>query len=496
MIMGISSYKYKSVSTDFAVFLNTFLIISTVIVFAVLIFISYQSISNEYINNSMAETASICADISVDYLSITESYEDKEMQDDLINLYLTSNYVEDKVAAYIVDGDGIIYYANDIAYYGDNINNIINETIASVNAESGIWQDYREITANASEIITGMKIGDTGMYSVVIRKMDMTNFISTYLSIIVYPTLVSLVAAIALFIGFVGLTIRPLRDISRTVSKVSEGDLSVRVDKKYTQLGDSTGMLTLSSDLTEMARDINTMIETLENQENDRSVFISSVAHDIRTPLTSINGFVTAMIDGTIPPELHEKYLTKIKVEVDKIRSLVVSMTEASSLSHVEPDLMDEFDIKEAVEELVESLEPQLAAKNITVETRINEEGGTRVYGEIQMLCRVLLNIVTNAVKFTPEGGKIIISSESDKKHCRYISVEDSGPGVEPEKRSRVFESFYKADPSRKQEGFGLGLYICKQILTGHGQTIRLDESRELGGAKFIFSFPLPPKKD
>ena len=494
--MGISSYKYKSVSTDFAVFLNTFLIISTVIVFAVLIFISYQSISNEYINNTMADTASICADVGVDYLSITEAYDDKEMQDDLINLYLTSHLIEDKAAAYIVDEDGIICYANDIAYYGEEVNAMITETIASVNAEGGIWQDYRELTASSSEILTGMKIGDTGMYSIIIRKMDMSNFISTYLSIIVYPTLVSLVAAIALFIGFVGLTIRPLRDISRTVSKVSEGDLSVRVDKKYTQLGDSTGMLTLSSDLTEMARDVNAMIETLENQENDRSVFISSVAHDIRTPLTSINGFVTAMIDGTIPPELHEKYLTKIKVEVDKIRSLVVSMTEASSLSHVEPDLMDEFDIKEAVEELVESLEPQLAAKNITVETRINEEGGTKVYGEIQMLCRVLLNIVTNAIKFTPDGGKIIISSESDKKHCRYISVEDSGPGVEPEKRSRVFESFYKADPSRKQEGFGLGLYICKQVLTGHGQTIRLGESRELGGAMFIFSFPLHPKKD
>ena len=494
--MGIASYKYKSVSTDFAVFLNTFLIISTVVVFAVLIFISYQSISNEYVSNTMADTASICADISVDYLSITEAYDDKELQDELINLYMTSNLIEDKVAAYIVDRDGIIYYANDIAYYGDDINALIKEAIRSVDAESGIWQDYREITANASEIITGMKIGDTGMYTVVIHKMDMTNFMNTYLSIIVYPTLVSLVAAIALFIGFVGLTIRPLREISRTVSKVSEGDLSVRVDEKYTHLGDSTGMLTLSSDLTEMARDVNSMIETLENQEKDRSVFISSVAHDIRTPLTSISGFVTAMIDGTIPPELHEKYLAKIKVEVDKIRSLVVSMTEASSLSHVEPDLMDEFDIKEAVDELIAGLEPQLAAKNITVETRINEEGGTKVYGEIQMLCRVLLNIVTNAIKFTPDGGKIIISSESDKKHCRYISVEDSGPGVEPEKRSRVFESFYKADPSRKQEGFGLGLYICKQILTGHEQTIRLDESPELGGAMFVFTFPLPPKKD
>jgi signal transduction histidine kinase len=313
------------------------------------------------------------------------------------------------------------------------------------------------------------------------------------MSTILYPVLVSMLAAIALFVGFTGLTIRPLRDISRTVSKVTDGDLSARVDNRYTQIGDTTGMLTMSSDLTEMARNVNSMIETLENQENDRAIFISSVAHDIRTPLTSINGFVTAMMDGTIPPELFEKYLTKIKSEVDKIRSLVVSMTEASSLSHVDPALMEEFDLKDAVADLLSELEPQLKTKKIEVEVRINEDGGTKVYGEVQMLCRVLLNIVTNAIKFTPEGGKIIISSRIYKNKVRIITVEDSGPGVEPDKRSRVFESFYKTDPSRKQEGFGLGLYICKQILVGHDQMIRLDESRELGGAMFIFSFPIPP---
>ena len=172
-------------------------------------------------------------------------------------------------------------------------------------------------------------------------------------------------------------------------------------------------------------------------------------------------------------------------------------MTEASSLSNVSPDLMDTFDLKEACDEMIADLEPQLRSKNITIEQKIDETGGTLVYGEIQLLCRVLFNIVTNAIKFTPDGGKIIVSSYQDNKaNARVISVEDSGPGVEPEKRNRVFESFYKVDSSRKQEGFGLGLYICKQILTGHEQTIRLDESPELGGAMFVFTFPLPPKKD
>lgn len=493
-----NSYKYKSVSSDFAVFLNTFLIISTVIVFAVLVFISYQNISNEFINNSMSDNGSVLGDAITDVILIRENYEDEQTRDNMINIYLHSNIISDGGSIFIVYPDGSIKYSNGHPLVYTDVNSTIKTALAGVNSNpNSIYQTYTELSAQKSRIVSASKIGDTGLYAVVISELDINSVIGDYMTIILYPVLVAMVAAIALFIGFTGLTIRPLRDISRTLSKVAEGDLSARVDKKYTRIGDSTGMLTLSSDLTEMARNVNDMIEVLENQENDRSMFISSVAHDIRTPLTSINGFVTAMMDGTIPPELYEKYLMRIKSEVDRIRSLVVSMTEASSLSNVSPDLMDSFDLKEACEDMVADLEPQLRSKSITVDLRIDEEGGTSVYGEIQLLCRVLFNIVTNAIKFTPEGGKIIISSHFDKKqNVRMISVEDSGPGVEPDKRTRVFESFYKADPSRKQEGFGLGLYICKQILMGHEQNIRLDESPELGGAMFIFSFPVPPEKD
>ena len=119
------------------------------------------------------------------------------------------------------------------------------------------------------------------------------------------------------------------------------------------------------------------------------------------------------------------------------------------------------------------------------------------VYGEVYQLSRVISNIVSNAIKFTPQDGTIIISSKINTAgKSRLVTVEDSGPGVEPDKRNKVFESFYKVDPSRKQEGFGLGLYICKQILAGHGQLIKLEESPSLGGAMFVFTFPLPPQHD
>ena len=484
--------RNKSVSTDFAVFLNTFLIISTVIVFAVLVFLSYQNMYGNYLNKAFDSSTDICADVATDLAAVYDSTDDEALRDRLIELYLGSDILDESESIYITDGSGKIVYSNLPGKKGTLIENRLQLALKS--SDDKLYQSREEITGTLTHIITALKIGSTGYYVIVMYEVDFTNVISEYMSIVLYPVLIALFAAIALFIGFTGLTIRPLRDISRTVSRVSEGDLTARVDDKYTRTGDSTGILTLSSDLTDMARDVNMMIESLENQEKDRNIFISSVAHDIRTPLTSINGFVTAMLDGTIPPELHSRYLEKIKNEVLKVRNLIVSMTEASSLSSVDPSMMEEFDLKEVLEDMVSELEPQLHSKGITIETRIDEEGGTAVYGEVQQLSRVLSNIVTNAIKFTPDGGRIIISSYPDRREKRRsIIVEDSGPGVEPDKRNKVFESFYKADPSRKQEGFGLGLYICKQILLGHGQQIRLDESRELGGAMFIFSFPVPP---
>ncbi len=487
------SYKNRTISTDFAVFLNTFLIISTVIVFAVLVFISYQNMSNKFLHERFTLATDACTDVASDYLRITNRYEDPGTAAELMDIYLRSNALQESGSVFIADGAGNIYFSNEIS---PNADVALALSWVTGYTGSGLFQQVNEITGTFSQIVTACRIGETGLYSVVITDVDYAEMIREYMTVVFYPVMVAFVAAIALFIGFTGLTIRPLRDISRTVSQVADGDLTARVDDKYTQTGDSTGMLTLSSDLTDMARNVNNMIEVLENQEKDRAVFISSVAHDIRTPLTSINGFVTAMTDGTIPPELYEKYLLRIKAEADKIKNLVVSMTEASSLSHIETELMEVFDLKSALEDLLYELEPQFKAKDITCETRIDEEGGTYVYGEAQLLCRVLLNIVTNAIKFTPEGGKIIISSSLEDKTKRLITVEDSGPGVEPDKRNRVFESFYKVDSSRKQEGFGLGLYICKQILTGHGQNIRLEESRELGGALFIFTFPTPGSKD
>ncbi|MBR2295221.1 MAG: HAMP domain-containing histidine kinase [Clostridiales bacterium] len=494
--------RKKNVSASFAVFLNTFLIISTVIVFAVLLFLSYENMYNQAISRGIEQTRKTAAGVASDIGDIYSEYvpvfdntgviEDGTEAKTKIDIYLSSALYEDKGDIAVTDIDGNIYSGNYHVLSGERIiDSDAQELIRGAGKDTSILT--REMRGRYA-IMCSCKIEGTDLYAFVYYTLNTSEVLSEYVSVILFPALISMLAAVALFIGFVDLSVKPVREISKVTSKVSGGDLSVRVPRKFTDDNDMSSM-TVSSDIAELARTVNNMIEALENQEKDRNVFISSIAHDIRTPLTSINGFITAMLDGTIPADKNEKYLLMIKQEVDRIRKLIVQMTEASSLSHVDPELMESFNVREMITDTTENLEPQLREKSITLTNDLEGLTKEMSYGDAQQLCRVFMNIVTNAIKFTPENGKINVTAASDDKEKKIlISVEDSGPGIEPEKRNRVFESFYKADPSRKQEGFGLGLYICKQILSAHDQTIYVDGSETLGGARFVFTFPYVPE--
>lgn len=485
--------KFKSTNTSFSTFLIIFLTLGTVIVFAVLLVLSYKSMQLNYISEFNDRNLGICRDLAADI-----SYSDDK--GNLISSIEASRY-DDVENAFISDASGRLYSDFSrgdhlISYEKTQNGTYITDTqILAVLKSSEddayiVRQNQKFISIAVSEI------KGTDRYSITITSDTYSSANSEFVSVLLIPTLVTLVFALILFITFIELTMAPIRDISNTVLKVADGNYKARVSEKYTE-EDEIRNFSVTSDITVMARTVNTMIESIENQENDRSVFISSIAHDIRTPLTSINGFITAILDGTIEEKDREKYLLRMKSEVEKIRKLVVSMTEASSLSHVDPSVMEEFPIKEVINDLTESLEPQLADKEIELTKELDLNDDTMAYGEAQQLCRVIMNIITNAIKFTPYGGKIIVKASTDKsEHKIYMSVEDSGPGIPEDKRTRVFDSFYKTDPSRKKEGFGLGLYICKQILIGHNQSIHLEESRELGGAKFVFTLPMSKKAD
>lgn len=507
----------KQISAGFAVFLISFLVLTTLIVFSVLLFLSYENMYNIFVNDTNAGTDVAAENIATDIASVTsyqripfeytnnddgtENFSSSRTIDRLVN----SQSYRSSGSVYVTDKDGRIFSRNSfvkdtydnlltsddgpLTIAQEDVLNLLTEAETSGFARTGSNNTGRVISISCARI-TG-----TDYYCIVSNSESAEKTKAQYINVILIPALVAMFIAIVLYAVFVYFNLKPIRDISHAISKVAEGDYSVRVSPKYSMPNDYTS-LSASNEFTEMGSTVNKMIESLENQEHDREMFISSIAHDIRTPLTSINGFVTAMLDGTIPEDKQPHYLELIKQQTDRIRTLVTQMTEASSLSHPDPEMMEDFNVNDMIIDIIDNLEAQLTDKQIRVSKSLDPTPGVKAYGEAQQLCRVIINIITNAIKFTPTNGSIKVSTEADPKNRKIvISVEDSGAGVEESKRQRIFESFYQADPSRKSEGFGLGLYICKQILAGHDQTIICDESRELGGAKFVFSFPYPPDR-
>ena len=156
---------------------------------------------------------------------------------------------------------------------------------------------------------------------------------------------------------------------------------------------------------------------------------------------------------------------------------------------------MEEFNINDMIHDAVQNVENLLSDKGISVSVELGKNKGDemRVYGESQLLYRVFYNLLTNAIKFTPLDGIIQITTGFEPKENKvYVTIEDSGSGIPEDKLDRVFESFYKVDPSRTESGFGLGLYICREIITAHGEKIWAESGSELGGAKFIYTLPAP----
>lgn len=319
--------------------------------------------------------------------------------------------------------------------------------------------------------------------------------------------------SIAFLIAFIMIVVislsisRPLKELSEAANRVAMGDLSVRVKRpvhkpsiwsrrKKLSPEQQAAMEQAAVEIDEISvliETFNRMIERLDHANSDRRDFISSISHDLRTPLTSISGFVGGMIDGTIPPERYDHYLEIVQSEAKRLSNLVSEMNDAVKLDT--NDLTYNFvpfAVGNMINNVVSSLESLILPKQISVQTNISEISGMKVIGDEEQLSRVLYNLVSNAIKFTPEEGVIAVMVQHPVgSRSIEVIVEDSGPGIDEQDLAHIFERFYKSDRSRTgHQGSGLGLYIARSILTAHGQHISVGQS-QMGGAKFTFTLQL-----
>ena len=303
--------------------------------------------------------------------------------------------------------------------------------------------------------------------------------------------LIAVVLAMVIIVIYTRRISDPIEKLTKAATRVSNGDLSARVDiSKYQESRHSYE----DDDIMILVKIFNRMVEQIERGNSEQTDFIASISHDLRTPLTSIKGFINAILDGTIPAEKQDHYLGIVQNEVNRLSDLVSDMNSIILLDNdIDPNNFEEFNINETIIETVQGTEILLQEKDIAVQTNI--QSGSKaviVYGDQREISRVIYNLVTNAIKFVPDKeGIISINVDVQGRDIVLITIEDNGPGIAQDKLSHVFDRFYKVDHSRTdRSGSGLGLYICKRILQKHGQSIFAEKSESLGGAKIEFTLP------
>jgi signal transduction histidine kinase len=269
---------------------------------------------------------------------------------------------------------------------------------------------------------------------------------------------------------------RPLKQINNAARIIAGGDFRKRLNIKS------------NDEIGELAGTFNQMAVALQNLEEMRRGFIANVSHELRTPMTSIRGFIEGILDGTIPPDRQEYYLSIVRDETNRLNRLVNDLLDLARMEAGEIVLnLKPFDINELVRRCVIKLETLLLNKSIYVEADFEEEG-MLVNADADAIERVLYNLVHNAIKFTPEKGRIKITTKAQKDKV-FVSVKDNGIGIDREELDMIWERFYKTDKSRSRDktGTGLGLAIVKNIINEHGQQIWV-ESEPGRGTEFIFT--------
>lgn len=270
----------------------------------------------------------------------------------------------------------------------------------------------------------------------------------------------------------------PARDLSAAATRLGAGDLSQRVEVR--------GL----DEIANLGRTFNSMAQDLERAEQQRRSLMADVAHELRTPVSNIQGYLEAVRDGLMQPTtdtidtIHQQVLHLTRL-IEDLRLLALAEAGALQLDRM-PDSLEEV-----LRRSMEAVRPRAEARGIALamdaapNLPLVEMDRTRV-------AQVVGNLLENAITYTPEGGSVTVLAETSSEAAVRVTVADTGPGMSPTDAGRVFERFYRVDPSRARStgGAGLGLTIARQLVEAHGGTIHA-ESEEGAGSRFIFELPI-----
>ena len=447
---------------------------------------AFQLLVRNYFTKSvmtgLRQDAQIIAELA-DVYGADGSLQSREF---LLNLDITSRISESDVV--ICNSDGEVVMCSDGAlgceHLGLRINSAYMQKVVEAGYDealgiiSGLYDSRRFMVAlpysmdgeeNAGLIIVSTPTSSTELVLDGISNL----FLITAAVVVIF----SVAAASA----FARRESRPLRELADAANAFGHGDLEarVRLDDGY------------SVEVEDLALAFNNMASSLQKSEYRRQEFVANVSHELKTPMTTISGYVDGILDGTIPEEKHRHYLQIVSDETKRLSRLVRSMLDISQLqsSGIPDEKKVQFDLEECAGRVLLTFEKKINDKHLEVNVDMPEHP-VYTFANQDYITQVIYNLLDNAVKFCSEGKELGLRiREAGNK--AWVTVSNQGDTIPPEELPLVFDRFHKLDKSRSlnRDGWGLGLYIVKTIVCSHGEDISVT-SRD-GLTEFTFTMPL-----
>lgn len=389
--------------------------------------------------------------------------------------------------ALLCDTDGVIRICSCEKFSCDHIGQTVDPVLLAEIQKDGSWYEETSLSSIYDEprYLAGQMLlasdGEQIGYVLVSAPMAQTkNFMLRSSTLFFYVAIAVLIVSMLAASFLSRMQVRPLGQMADAARRFGRGELSVRVEESPKN----------TSEINDLARAFNTMVDSLESSERRRQEFVANVSHELKTPMTTIGGYIDGMLDGTIPPEKQQHYMQIVSGEVRRLSRLVRNMLDISRLQAmgVEESRMTRFDLGELMSDVIITFEQKINGKGLNVDVELPDRP-VWVKAERDGITQVVYNLLDNAIKFCPQGGKLglFLALEGGKAK---VTVQNSGPTIDPNELPLLFDRFHKADKSRSadREGWGLGLYIAKTIVGAYGGDIWA--TSENGITNFIFTLP------
>ena len=447
---------------------------------------SFQMLVKEYLTettvSSLQQDAQILSNLAASY-ALDGSLSSREF---LLNLDVASQVSDSD--AIICDAGGKVILCSDALFGCEHQglrvdNSYLNRVLQSGgDTRTGIIPDlYPEHRYFVMMPITSDRING-GMVIVSTPTAATTQILTKISNIFLTAAVVVILVAVLAVSVFARRESRPLRDMAKVANAFGHGNLDarVKVEESY------------SEEIEELALAFNNMASSLQKSEYQRQEFVANVSHELKTPMTTISGYIDGILDGTIPASRHSYYLQIVSDETKRLSRLVRSMLDISQLQKEEgipEEKKMHFDLEEAMGQVLITFEQKINAKELNVEVQMPEHP-VYTMANRDYITQVIYNLIDNAVKFCPPKGTLGLKIREGGNKA-YISISNDGETIPPDELPLVFDRFHKLDKSRSQnrDGWGLGLYIVKTIVCSHGENISVT-SRD-GKTEFTFTMPL-----